>query len=343
MKYTIENLVSNLKLRRKLFPCNFKNYPMEFKEGLEVFIDALISAQKSINTIEAYYFDLKTFFDYIVLNYNGIEYLADIRPINLTRFYTYLETEKKNSHKSIMRKKMVLNIFFKYLIEQGIILERQNPIRKEEVIKSKVKNKKITPVYLEKEEIKELFNYIKNKKTNKFYKLRDLSIFSLMLYSGLRVSEIVSINLEDIDYAIKHEVLSIIGKGNKERKIPLLKEELFEGSLKYLYDYYNERAKIDISTNALFISSKKFRITTRGIQMLVKKYSQNININKDITPHKLRHTFATHLIKNGADIRKVQELLGHSSISTTQIYTHIKIEDLKDTLREYNLDLKNVI
>ncbi|SHG95119.1 tyrosine-type recombinase/integrase [Tepidibacter thalassicus] len=342
MKYTIEDLIKNLHLRRKLFPCNLNNYPMEFKDSFEVFIDALISAQKSINTIKAYYFDLKTFFDYIVLNYNGIEYLSDIRPINLTRFYTYLETEKKNSHKSIIRKKMVLDLFFKYLIEQGIILERQNPIIKEEVIKSKIKNKKTTPVYLEKDEIKKFFNCIK-KETNNFYKLRNLSIFSLMLYSGLRVSEIVNINLNDLDYAIKHEILSIIGKGNKERKIPLIKEELLQGSLKYLYDYYKERIKIKAQTNALFISSKKYRITTRGIQMLVKKYSKSANLNKDITPHKLRHTFATHLIKNGADIRRVQELLGHSSISTTQIYTHIKIEDLKNTLKEYKLDLKNII
>ena len=77
--------------------------------------------------------------------------------------------------------------------------------------------------------------------------------------------------------------------------------------------------------------------------MLMKKYSTNIDLNKTITPHKLRHTFATHLIKNGADIRKVQELLGHSSISTTQIYTHIQIDDLKDTLKEYKLDLNSLI
>lgn len=342
MNYTTEDLVSNLKLRRQLFPCNLENYPAEFKDGLELFIDALISAQKSINTILAYYFDLKTFFDFLVLKYDGIDYLADIRPIQLTKFYTYLQTEKMNSHKSIIRKKMILNIFFKYLIEQGVILERQNPILKEEVIKTKVKNKTTSPTYLEKDEITKLFNHIKTKQNNDFLKLRNLSIFSLMLYTGLRISEIVNINIENIEYAFKYELLIILGKGGKERKVPILKEELLEGNLKCLYDYYKERISLDIQSDALFISSKNSRITSRAIQLIVKKYSKDMDLNKIITPHKFRHTFATHLIKNGADIRKVQELLGHSSISTTQIYTHIQTEDLKDTLRQFKINL-NVV
>ncbi|MCT4509280.1 MAG: tyrosine-type recombinase/integrase [Tepidibacter sp.] len=341
MKYTTDDLIGSLKLRRQLFPID--NYPIEFKDAFEVFIDALISAQKSINTIQSYYFDLKTFFEFLMVNYEDIEYLSDIRPLSLARFYTHLQTERKNSYKSILRKKMVLNVFFKYLIEQGIILERQNPIKKEEVIKSKVSNKKSPPVFLEKDEIKKIFDFIKNSRSNKFYKLRNLSIVSLMLYSGLRVSEITSIDLKDIEYALNHEILSIVGKGNKERKIPLLKDELLNGSLNSLYEYYIERLKLDIDTNALFVSTKKTRLTARAIQMLMKKYSTNTNINKTITPHKLRHTFATHLIKNGADIRKVQELLGHASISTTQIYTHIQIDDLKDTLKEYKLDLNSLI
>lgn len=343
MNYTIDDLMSNLKLRRKMFPCNLESYPMEFKDGFELFIDALISAQKSINTILAYYFDLKTFFDFLVLNYTGIEYLSDIRPIQLTKFYTFLQTEKNNSSKSIIRKKMILNLFFKYLIEQGVILERQNPILKEEVIKTKFKNKTSPPVFLEKDEIIKLFQYIKGKRNGEFYKLRNLSIFSLMLYTGLRISEIVNINLSDLEYAMNHEILIIVGKGNKERKVPLLQEELMDGNLKHLYEYYNKRLEMNLENEALFLSTKKCRISPRGIQLLIKKYSQDINLNKNITPHKFRHTFATHLIKNGADIRKVQELLGHSSISTTQIYTHIQTEDLKDTLRQFKLKLDSAI
>ncbi len=339
MNYTTEDLIHSLKLRRKIFPCDIKNYPREFKDGLELFIDALISAQKSINTILAYYFDLKTFFDYVIKNYEGVEYLADIRPLQLTKFYTYLQTEKQNSHQSIIRKKMVLNIFFKYLIEQGVILERQNPILKEEVIKTKVKNKIKAPTYLEKGEVKKLFHYIKTKGKNDFYKLRNLSIFSLMLYTGLRISEIININLEDIEYAMNYELLILMGKGNKERKVPILKEALINGHLQCLFEYYEERRNLDIGEKALFISNKKRRITPRAIQMMIKDYAKEIDLNKDITPHKFRHTFATHLIKNGADIRKVQELLGHASISTTQIYTHIKTEDLKDTVRNFNIAL----
>ncbi|KXZ39843.1 integrase/recombinase XerD [Alkalithermobacter thermoalcaliphilus JW-YL-7 = DSM 7308] len=339
MKYTIEQLTENIQLRRKLFKCDIDTYPLEFREALEIFIDALISAEKSINTISSYYFDIKIFFDFITLKYPNIEYISDIRPINITKYYTYLQTEKRNSPRSILRKKMVLKVFFLYLIEQGVILERHNPILKDEIIKNKTKNLKPLPTYLEKNEIINLLSCIDKNEINQFYKFRNLTIFTLMLYTGLRISEIVNIDLQDIQYAMEYEVLNIIGKGNKQRKVPLLKQFLDDGYLKCLKHYYDIRIQKQVKTNAFFISSKNTRITPRAIQMLTRKYCKNININKNITPHKFRHTFATHLIKNGADIRKVQELLGHSSISTTQIYTHIAVDDLKNTLKNYNIGI----
>ncbi|OPJ57167.1 tyrosine-type recombinase/integrase [Alkalithermobacter paradoxus] len=339
MKYSSQDLIGNLKLRRQMFQCKFDNYPIEFSDSLEIFVDALISAEKSVNTVASYYFDIKTFFDFITLVYPNIEYICDIRPLNIAKYYTYLQTEKKNSPKSIVRKKMVLKIFFMYLIEQGVILERHNPILKDEIIKNKTKNIKSLPVYLEKDEIKSLFNYIEESETNLFYKLRNLTILSLMLYTGLRVSEIVNIDLEDIEYAMNYEILKVLGKGNKERKVPVLREFVTSGNLMCLKEYYDERVKKDVNTKAMFISNRNTRITSRTIQILIKNYSKKIELTKNLTPHKLRHTFATHLIKNGADIRKVQELLGHSSISTTQIYTHIKMEDLKNTIKDYKIHI----
>ena len=316
---------------------SMEKYPLEFQDAIFMFKNALVSAQKSTNTVLAYCFDLKTFFDFLMLNYKDAIYLSHIRPTQMARFYIYLQNNKNNSYKSIQRKKMTLNLFFRYMIEQRIISENENPIIKENVIKSNVKNNLRAPIYLEKKEVIYLLEFIKANTPKEIYAKRNLAIFSLMLYTGLRISEIINLTIKDLQYAFEHEILIIIGKGSKERKVPLLKEDLETGNLKFVYDYYLERLSIATNDEFFFISSKSTKLSSRAIQLIIKNYCNNMELDKNITPHKFRHTFATHLIKNGADIRKVQELLGHSSISTTQIYTHIKTEDLKDTIRQFNI------
>lgn len=342
MNYTIDQIISNLQIREKMFPCRLSYYPIEFQDVFEIFVDALISARKSPNTITAYYYDIKTFFKFLTQNYPTIKSISQISTITIKKYYKYLETIKFNTYTSITRKKTVLKMFFEYLIEQNILNKNNNPIPVEGVIKSNYnKNKKI-PVYLELDEIITFFQVIHNDSCNDFIKLRNLSIFSLLINSGLRISELTALNISDMDDLYNKKMLTITGKGEKTRIIPINDNELQNGSLQYLNKYFLLRKEVQCEEKeALFLSNKKTRLTNRGIQLMIQKYKKNASLNKSITPHKLRHTYATQLIKNNVNLRKVQELLGHSSISTTQIYTHVNIDDLRKEILnlEYKIDI----
>lgn len=341
MTYDIDEVIKDIELRRKLFPASFENYPIEFCDVLEFFTDALISARKSVNTILSYYYDIKTFFDFISSRYERVKSVNDISVITVSRFYTFLETEKKNSHKSILRKKMTLKLMFEFLEEQRIIPADSSPIPKENVIKSKKSSTAKGRTYLEIEELKNLYSHIEDKEKNEFIKSRNISIVCMMVSFGLRISELVNLDTIDIKNALSNKTLVILGKGSKERRLPIV-DGFFESTYSgYIEKYIDLRNSMDLrmENEAFFISQKQNRITSRNIQLMIKKYASEMNLNKTLTPHKLRHTFATHLIKNGADIRKVQELLGHSSISTTQIYTHLDTRDLESTLENYSIHI----
>lgn len=330
VNYSIEEIIQNEKVRKKLFPCEAPNYPKNLSQLFELFIDALISARKSPNTIASYYFDLKIFLDYVVSYHPEIKSVDEIELFTIKKFYKYLEIEKSNSYRSITRKKMVLKMFVEYLIEQGILDKNKNPIPVEGIIKGNYTKSKKLPVYLEINEIVQLFELIKMDGCSDFMKKRNLSIVSLLINSGLRISELVSLNIQDMNILFNQNILVITGKGNKQRIVPINKDELTKGSLVYLREYYEMRKEMDLADEGLFLSNKNRRITSRGVQLLMKKYINQMDIDKVVTPHKLRHTYATHLIKNNANLRRVQELLGHSSISTTQIYTHVNVEDLRE-------------
>ena len=156
--------------------------------------------------------------------------------------------------------------------------------------------------------------------------LRDKMLFSLMYACGLRVSEVVSLRWEDVH--LNERFVRIIGKGDKERIVPFYHgiSSLFQ---KYRREYWEKFAK---QTNHVFVSLRGNAMTTRAVQMLMQKHADAIGMGMNVHPHMLRHSFATHLLDNGADIRIVQELLGHSSLSTTQIYTHLSPQKL---LKEY--------
>ena len=303
------------------------------------FLNALNTAGKSKNTIYSYFRDLKVFFDFK----NNNELLKKIpinnlKPININIYYSYLVSEKGNSTISINRKKYVLKLFFEYLIETEVLTK--SPIPKESIIKSKSKVKAKLPTYLEIDEIQKINNSIMDYYKDKFAKSRDFFIINLFLHTGLRISELISLDIGDMEKTKKTDFLSIIGKGNKERIVPINIEEL----AKELHDndnliekYLEYRYAMDTDDDALFVSHKGKRLSARYIQIALKKIISYSNIGKDITPHKLRHTFATHFLKNGANLRLVQEVLGHSSISTTQIYTHSNKQDLMDAMKKNNI------
>jgi integrase/recombinase XerD len=180
--------------------------------------------------------------------------------------------------------------------------------------------------------VSEVEEIIKTPNTRNWLGLRDKAILELMYATGLRVSEIVNLNIDSINMDVGF--LRCIGKGNKERIVPI-GEQARKALVRYL-----SRARVKIknaqSSNTLFLSRLGKGISRQSFWKMIKKYTRIAGIKKDITPHTLRHSFATHLLERGADLRVVQEMLGHSDISTTQIYTHINKERLKSIHHQFH-------
>ena len=315
------------------------NYDTEDSMYFTLFLEALNIAGKSNNTINAYFRDLKVFFDF--KNENTLLKKISVKKlqtINITMYYSYLVSSRQNSTVSINRKKYVLKLFFDYLMEQKVI--KESPIPSESVIKAKSKTTSKLPTYLEIDEIQKINESVRLLYQDEFILSRNFFIINLFLHTGLRISELVSLDVKDMEKTKKNEFLQIIGKGNKERVIPInisqLCEELSDHN-SLIEKYLDYRKSIKCDDDALFVSKNGKRLTPRSIQMKLKKIISYSNIDKEITPHKLRHTFATHFLRNGANIRIVQEVLGHSSISTTQIYTHSNKEDIIDAMKKNNI------
>ena len=159
--------------------------------------------------------------------------------------------------------------------------------------------------------------------------LRDLAILELLYSSGLRVSELVGLNIEKLDFTSR--LMKVSGKGGKERLLPVGKKAV-EAIRKYLEHTEKMRKKAGFSQNQgpLFLNYRGGRLTVRSVSRLVKRYSRQCGIIMDISPHSIRHTFATHMLDGGADLRSIQELLGHASLSTTQKYTHVSMDKLME-------------
>ncbi len=312
-----------------------------YKVYVKLFINALISAGKSNNTVTSYYLDLKIFFDYCNENNIILEEISDIRPIHINSYYIHLVSARGNNSISIKRKKYVMKLFFDFLEEQNEI--KKNPIPKDSVIKTKIKNPYKTPVYLEAEEIRKINKVILGDNKNEFTKIRDLFIVNLLIHTGLRINEALNLDLSHFEQGINTKGLYVKGKGEKERYLPIeLNSTFFEidqdiFSYNFAEKYFMLRNAMKTSSSALFISKRGERLTSRYVQKFLRELRASANLNKDLTPHKLRHTFATHLLKNGTNIRLVQELLGHSSISTTQIYTHSNSKDLDDAIKKFTI------
>ena len=266
-----------------------------------------ISIEKnySKNTVVNYTNDLSQFEEFC--KKNGIE---KVESINIREFVVSL-TGKKYGKASVERKLAVLKSFFNYLAKEGVI--SNNP---SEHISFPKKEKKL-PRFLEQNEVEHLLNGVN---VSEEYGLRDKAILETLYSTGTRVSELVNINIEDLDFS--NALVKVTGKGSKERIVPLGGK-----AVEALKNYIAENAA---KSGALFNNTKKERLDTRSVRFIIDKWVKRCGLNKHISPHSLRHSFATHLLNNGADLRSVQELLGHSSLSTTQIYTHVTTERLKE-------------
>lgn len=277
-----------------------------------------LELEKSLseNTILSYEYDIKKFKEF--LNSIKVSSFADVNESSIEKFIAYLSKEYKSS--SNARTLSSLRQFFDFMISSGYFSKSENnPFSNFDSPKLERK----LPVVLTYDEIVKILGSIDV--TNSLG-LRDRSVLETMYACGLRVSELVNLKTSNI---YKNEgVVRVYGKGSKERVVPIGKE-----ALEWI-DVYLTKSRINLanpkSENYLFLNWRGRKLSRMAIWNIIDKYSKSAKIDKQIHPHILRHSFATHLLEGGADLRSIQEMLGHSDISTTQIYTHVDITYLKE-------------
>ncbi len=274
-------------------------------------------------TLKAYSSDITNFFNYI--NKETIE------QIDILNYINYLFDEKKLKDRSIKRKIISLKIYFNFLEDNSLI--NTNPFTK---LKFKFKQEKKLPKTLQKNEVKKLLETVYNELNSsitpykKFETIRNISLLEILISTGIRIQEASSITLNDI--SLQEKTIIIHGKGRKERQLFILNKYV----LSSLKNWLTIRKTSSPKCNNIFINKYGNPLSIHSIENIFRKYKTLSNINIKATPHYLRHTFATNLLTNGADLRSVQEILGHSSISTTQIYLEISSNRKKQVLQKYN-------
>lgn len=279
----------------------------------------LIDQGKSQNTIQSYGRDLRKFVDFI--REEDVEEISNIDKDTIQLYLAYLSQE---GYAASTTNRMISSLknFFHYLVREQKM--NHNPM---ELIQS-AKKRKSLPKVLTSKEVERLIS-APDVSTNNG--IRDRAILELMYATGLRVSELTHLNRNELHLELGF--IQTVGKGNKERIVPLGDEAIFWIE-KYLSEVYPIYLKVSSDTSTLFLTQRGKQFTRQGIWKNLKKYVQISGIKTDVSPHMLRHSFATHLLENGADLRMVQELLGHSDISTTQIYTHVSKHRLQEVYRQ---------
>lgn len=291
-------------------------------ENLMFFVDKYLYYEevilgKSSNTIRSYRRDILQFMEYID-EYEEIRTFEDVEMLTIRSFIAYLNSDerlkkKKNakvvSKRSINRKISALRTFFKYLQEKKVI--QTNKV----MYVNMPKFEKELPNVLSKDDLNKMRSVIN---TEKITGIRDRLIIELLYSSGIRASELINLNEYVIDF--NEREIRIVGKGDKER-ITFFSRN----AKKWLEKYIEEKKKEykNYSKEILITNSKGKKLTTRSLRRLISNHATEAGLQKEVTPHVFRHSFATELLNNGVDIRYLQELLGHSSISTTQVYTHV--------------------
>jgi integrase/recombinase XerC len=292
-------------------------------------IDSYIKALKtqkgySEHTVRNYRSDLDQFLAFLKQKAAGdgeTEQEPDVESIDfpaIREYFGNLFSEAKRT--TVARKISAVKSFFAFLEKRGLI--RNNAAAD----LTAPRQEKYIPTYLP---VDEMFRLLKRPDQSRPLGLRDLAILEVLYSCGLRVSELVGLDVKSIDF--EQRLVRVIGKGNKERIVPIGREAV-KAVHRYLESTLPLRKKVggDAETGPLFINARGTRLSTRGVANIVKKYGKAGGLMLDISPHALRHTFATHLLDGGADLRSVQELLGHASLSTTQKYTHVSLDKLME-------------
>ena len=268
-------------------------------------------------TVNSYSEDIYKYLEY--MESKNISSALDISYNNLLDYLKYLD-DNKYEVSSVARKIVSIKAFHKYLSENYKVIDISTKINTPKFYRK-------LPNILTIEEVDNLLDI----KLDTPFDYRNKAMLELMYSSGLRVSELINLELSDID--LNNNYVRCFGKGSKERIVPV-----GEYSSKYLSIYINEyrdSMKKGYYTEKIFLNNHGKEMTRQGFFKIIKKIAKDKDINKNITPHMLRHSFATHLLNNGADLRTIQEMLGHSSISTTQIYTNVTNDILKENYDLY--------
>ena len=290
---------------------------IEFKKDplIRSFLDSLfIEKGLSKNTIKSYESDLKEFFAWCHKIHKKLPSKLTSSSINIYLGYLFKKNIKSSS---VNRKLSTLKAFYIFLYKQKLILK----IPTEDIETPKIQKK--LPSTLSENEVEKL---LKAPKDNNIIEIRDKAMLEMLYATGMRISELV--NLKEVNVDKNRQVVKVLGKGSKERLIPF-GDEALDSLQKYLHKRNSRNIYI-------FLNNRDNKLSRVGFWQRVKIYLKRVHLKSDITPHTLRHAFATHLLNRGADLRSVQLLLGHSDLSTTQIYTHIAKQRLSEMHKKHH-------
>jgi integrase/recombinase XerC len=278
------------------------------KEHIDNFLRYLeVQKDASPHTLRAYRKDLEEFSAFVRKEPEDIE-MIDVRG------FVAGQIREGRERTTAGRRLAAIRSFLKYLHKEGYL--KANPAK----LVSTPKTQKLLPKFLT---VDDVFHLVEQPRGIGFIKARDRAILELFYSSGLRVSEVAGLNVEDVN--TKEGLVKVRGKGKKERIVPVGSK-----AVDAIKSYLVEKLLLKRTDRAMFLNRRGARLSDRGIRRIVVKYAKMAGISDDIGPHTMRHTFASHLLQGGADLRVIQELLGHSSLSTTQKYTHLDIAHLMD-------------
>lgn len=292
----------------------------DIKKHIYNYIDSVKYEERlSTNTSLSYNYNLNL---YLIFLYNrGINDVYDINTSDIEDYLKYLKDEKHESVSSLAHELTSIKNFHKFLVKTGVLNKDVS------ILVERPKLTKKLPSSLSIEEVDKLLNI----RLNTVFDYRNKAMLELLYGTGMRVSEMCSLTLNDID--MTNCVVRCTGKGNKERIIPI--GEYIIDALNAYLSWRGSMCK-SFQTDALFLNNHGRPLTRVGFFKNLKKILEKQGISKDVSPHTLRHSFATHLLERGADLRSIQELLGHSDISTTRIYTHVSNSKVKNDYKEYH-------
>ncbi|WP_404458114.1 site-specific tyrosine recombinase XerD [Sutcliffiella horikoshii] len=286
------------------------------QDQLKDFIHFLV-VEKGLasNTVVSYERDLKSYLLYV----SKVEEISSLDAVSRSTIIQFLKflTENGKSSKTIARHIASIRSFHQFLLREKVTT--QDPT----VHIDRPKQEQKLPQVMSVEEVQALLD---SPDASKVFGMRDKAMLELLYATGMRVSELISLNLSDVHLTMGF--VRCVGKGNKERIIPL--GTMAQNAITTYIEESRSQLLKKKTTDALFVNLYGNRLTRQGFWKILKKLTKEAGIEKELTPHTLRHSFATHLLENGADLRAVQEMLGHADISTTQIYTHVTKTRMKD-------------